>query len=196
MSTPVEQTVNAYAKVRLESNLGYNAAAMPSEINVLKNKKEVSNINFGRPYIRPPLTVDPLVEPVSKPNDMTRQIPRRNNTGVMNLNSHMEPARVQHAVNHVPRRKPAVVHGVNALTNKHFGIVQNEAEFFATQQGVKAVKDTLNEDRLYDLHNKMTRLQQAIATDEVEYQGGLHNTAVRRTRTRKSTINKMSEYAK
>ena len=180
--TPLVQTVRAYRKAGDRANLGYRPEFMPDGVKPLKNKKEVVNVNFGRTL--PTLRVDPDIEPVMKPRDMTRQIPRFNETGVRAIGSAMEPGSIHYAVNHVPRRKPVVVHGVNALTNSEFGIIQGEAEYFGAQQAVGAVTDSLNEDRLDTIKKDMTRIQKSDVSDVVDYVGGLHGTQVRRTRTR------------
>ena len=182
MSDPIVQTVRSYRASSDKANLGYRPEFMPAYMTTLKDKKTVSNVNFGRNL--PTLQVAPLEETVPKPADMTRQIPRFNETGVRAIGQPMEPGSIHSAVNHVPRRKPMVVHGVNALTNSQFGIIQGEAEYFGAQQAVPAVTDRLNEDRLDALKKDMTRVQKSEVTDVVDFKGGLHDTVVRRTRTR------------
>ena len=179
---PLVQTVRAYKKASDQVNIGFRPEFMPADIKPLKNKDDVVNINFGRSL--PTYSLRPHVEPVPKPKDMTRQIPRRNETGIRAIGSAMEPGKIHHAVNHVPRRQPVVVHGLNALANNQPGIIQGATEYFGTQQSVPALTDRLNEDRLDSLKKDMTRVQLSDVSDVVDFKGGLHNTQVRRTRTR------------
>ena len=183
MANPILQTVRSYKAASDAANLGYRPEFMPKSINILKDKKTVSNVNYGRNL--PTLKVQPALEPVPKPSDMTRQIPRFNETGVRALGAAMEPGQIHKAVNHVPRRKPVVVHGVNSLANSQFGILQAQAEYYGTQQGVGAVVDSLSENSLDTIKKDMTRIQKSDVTDVVDFRGGLHDTVVVRTRTRR-----------
>ena len=151
----------------------------------IKTKAEVTNVQFGRQPTA--LVVDPNPEEVPKPRDMTRQIPRRNETGVQGLGKPFSVASIKHNTQHVPLRAPKVVHGVNSLANAQAGVITGDAEFFGKQQSVPGLKDTLNEDPLDYIKRDMTRVDKANAEDKVEFKSGLHNTAVRRTRTRKPT---------
>ena len=161
----------------------YDAGLNPDYIQPLKNKQEVTNTNFGRSIET--LSVVASDEPVAKPTDMTRQIPRFNLGTQMGYNDPMRVAAIEHNVNHVPRRKPAVIHGVNSLSNSKAAVITGEAEFFGTQQGVVGLRDTLNYDPLDQLKKDMLRINKADAVDEITAKSGLHNTNVSRSRTRK-----------
>ena len=83
-----------------------------------------------------------------------------------------------------PEDNPEWSIGVNALTNSEFGIIQASTDYYGAQQSVPALTDKLNEDRLDALKKDMTRVQKAEVSDVVDFKGGLHDTQVRRTRTR------------
>ena len=161
----------------------YDAKMNPPGLDPVKSKSEVTNVSVGREVKL--LHVKQNVEPVPKPVDMTRQVPRYNETGVYNLGKPFRVAKLTQNNQHVPLRKPAVVHGVNALANSQAGVITGTAEFFGKQSQVKGLKDTLNEDPLDYITRDMTRIEKATATDVVDIRSGLHNTAVRRTRARK-----------
>jgi len=166
-----------------QAQLHYDGSLNPSYLKPLKKKSEVTNIQYGRTL--PTFTVEPQEESVEKPKDMTRQIPRFNVGTPMDYDSQFRVATIKTNTNHVPRRKPVVIHGVNSLANSQAGIVQGEAEFFGDQQGVKALRDTLNYDPMDQIQKDMLRISKADAVDEVTAKGGLHNTHVKRTRTRR-----------
>lgn len=161
----------------------YDAGLNPDYIKPLKNKQEVTNTKFGRSLET--LAIVASEEPVVKPTDMTRQIPRYNCGTQMGYNDPMSVAAIEHNVNHVPRRKPMVVHGVNSLRNSKAAVITGEAEFFGTQQGVVGLTETLNYDSLDQIKKDMLRINKADAMDEVTAKAGLHNTRVTRSRTRK-----------
>lgn len=178
--TQMMETASADRPIR------YDGSANPAWLKTIKNKREVSNINYGRSINT--LTVDPASEPVTQPRDMTRQIPRSNGGTPIGLNDPMRVARIQHNVQHVPLRAPEIIHGLNALGNSKAAVYTGTAEFFGKQQSVPGLRDTLNEDKLDSLKKDMTRINKADATDAVEIKGGLHNTSVTRTRTRKPAV--------
>lgn len=149
----------------------------------LKPKGEVTNIQFGRNI--PTLDVLQTDETVPKPPDMTRQIPRMNKGTIIGLGDPMNVAAIKHNVQHVPRRKPVVVHGLNSLANAQAAVYTGTAEFFGDQSSVPGLRDSLNFDSHDNLKRDMLRVSKASATDEIEAKGGLHETFVRRTRTRK-----------
>lgn len=177
---PIVQTIRAYKQASDRVNLGYRPEFMTTK--PLKNKTDVVNTNFGRNV--PTYKLVPAFESVSKPQDMTRQISRYNETGVRAIGSAMEPGYIHHAVNHVPRRKPVVVHGLNALSNSNFRVIQADTEYYGAQQSVNALTDRLNEDRLDSINKDMTRIQKAEVSDVIDAKGGLSDTQVRRMRTR------------
>lgn len=161
----------------------YDPSLVPKEVEPIKTKDEVTNVQFGRQPTA--LTIAPNPEEVPRPRDMTRQIPRRNDTGIIGLGKPFSVASIKHNTQHVPLRAPKVVHGLNSLANAQAGVIVADAEFFGKQQNVPGLKDTLNEDPLDYIKRDMTRVDKATAEDKVEFKSGLHNTAVRRTRTRK-----------
>ena len=160
----------------------YNTNANYPGIKPLKKHEEVTNVQFGRNLSS--LQVEAPVEPVTKPADMTRQIPRYNVGTQMGYNDPLKVSMISQQTAYVPRRAPVVVHGVNSLRNSQAGIIKGDAEFFATQQNVKALRDTLNDDPLYGIKRDMLRVSRADATDEIQAKSGLHNTKVVRSRTR------------
>ncbi len=166
-------------------SLHYDASIKHPTSIPIKEKAEVTNLQFGRQPTA--LTIDFNAEEVPKPTDMTRQIPRYNETGVVGLGKPNSVAAIKHNVQHVPLRAPKVVHGLNSLRNPQAGIIVEGAEFFGKQEKVPGLRDTLNEDRLDYINRDMMRVDKASATDKLEFKSGLHNTAVRRTRTRMPT---------
>lgn len=164
-------------------DMHYNENMKAPGITNLKNKADVTNLHFGRGLNT--MKVDAPEEPVSRPEDMTRQIPRYNCGTQMGYNDPMKVASIQQHNQHVPRRAPTVIHGVNSLKNSQANVIRGEAEFFGTQQGVKALKDTLNYDPLDKINKDMMRVNKTQAVDEITAKAGLHNTEVRRSRTRK-----------
>lgn len=149
----------------------------------LKNKMDVTNVKYGR--FLETMSVVALEEPVEQPKDMTRQIPRFNVGTPIGYNDPMRVAEIRQDLQHVPNRKPVVIHGVNSLRNSTAAVITGEAEFCGTQQGVKALRDTLNYDPSDQIKKDMLRVNKANAEDKVEATPGLHNTKVVRTRTRK-----------
>lgn len=174
------------AEMRAASSLSgaYDTTKQFEGIKPLKNQMEVTNVQFGRSI--PTLRVEAPEEPVGYPKDMTRQIPRYN-VGALSYstNEPLKVARISQHTTHVPRRAPTVIHGVNSLNNSQANVIRGEAEFFGVQQGVKALKDTLNYDPLDQIKKDMLRISKADATDEITAKSGLHNTEVRRSRVRK-----------
>lgn len=161
----------------------YNMNIHHESAKPLKNKLDVTNVEYGRNL--PAMKVVALEEPVEQPTDMTRQIPRYNVGTPMDYTSPFNVAKISHNVPHVPNRKPVVIHGVNSLRNSQASVITGEAEFHGAQQGVKALRDTLNYDPIDQIKKDMLRVNKASAVDEVASTPGLHNTKVVRTRTRK-----------
>lgn len=175
-----ERQMREASKIR---DVHYNLNIKHPDSTPLKNKLDVSNIQFGRAITT--MEVVAPEEPVEAPKDMTRQIPRYNGGTQMGYTAPFKVAGIAHNVPHVPRRAPEVVHGVNSLRNSQANVIVKDAEFFGAQQSVKAVKDHLNYDPLDKIQKDMTRIQKAEAKDEVTAKAGLHNTNVVRTRTRR-----------
>ena len=115
---------------------------------------------------------------------MTRQIPRYNGGTPMGLTEPFKVAGIRSNVQHVPRRAPVVVHGLNSLNNSQANVITGDAEYFGTQQSVKALRDSLNFDPLDNLKKDMLRVNKADAKDEITAKSGLHNTFVKRSRVR------------
>ena len=178
----VEDELNAYAKINYPS-AHYDGSKDHPAVDPIKDKMGVTNVLFGkRPAL---LSVEPSPERVSRPADMTRQIPRRNVNVQQNYGSPFKVAGIKQNNNHVPLRVPAVIRGVNALSNQQAGVIRSDAEFFAKQQSVVGLTDKLNEDKLDYYKRDMMRYQKAVATDTVEMQSDPLSSSVRRTRTRK-----------
>jgi hypothetical protein len=179
---PTAQEIAAYQKANYPS-MHYDGSLVPPETNPIKSKEDVTNVKIGtRPAL---LAVEPQPERVARPADMTRQIPRRNSNVPLNYESPMRVASIKHNVQHVPLRTPAIVRGVNALSNSQAGVIRQEAEFFGKQKTISAVRDSLNHDPLDYYKRDMMRMQKAEASDSVEMQSDVLSSSVRRTRTRK-----------
>lgn len=161
----------------------YDPALNPDYLRPIQPKNKVTNIKHGRTLTT--MIVDDSEEPVPRPTDMTRQIPRKNKGTPHDLGGHMRVAKIAHNVNHVPRREPVVVHGLNSLANSHANVITKDAEFFGEQRSVPGLKDSLNYDPLDQISKDMLRINKADATEKITVKGGLHNTSVTRSRTRK-----------
>lgn len=174
------EEVQAYEAVNYPS-MHYDASKISG--NPIKQKDEVTNVKFGtRPAL---LEVNPQPERVPRPADMTRQIPRRNSNVPIDYGAPFRVASIKQNSMTVPLRTPAVIRGVNALSNQHAGVIRPKAEFFAKQKTVNGLKDSMNYDPLDYIQRDMSRIQKASATDTVEMQSDELSSSVRRTRTRK-----------